>query len=295
MTFDALLVFISGGGFLVGLFAAALLLGSPRGDRTANRFLATLMVVSAFNILHPMLALLGPHAFVRATYLAEPAQFLMAPLIATYVSQLMSHGHRFRPAFLLHLLPFAAVIVFALSPLPGILNRGTDFPVSTVALWVLLLAQVFEYVIPAFRKLARYRAALLQQVSNTAGIDLGWVRWLMHVIYGLYGSYGIVLIFVIHRVDSLHVRAFLSAALCAYICALAYRGLLQKETPRLEAATHRRKERSTSAARSLLTKRVSCAAGWSRPWTPRNCTSTRTWTFRPSPRGSARRATRSPT
>ena len=40
MTFETLLFFISGGGFLVGLFAAALLLGSPRRDRTANRFLA---------------------------------------------------------------------------------------------------------------------------------------------------------------------------------------------------------------------------------------------------------------
>jgi AraC-like DNA-binding protein len=237
VTFDMLLFFISGGGFLVGLFAAALLLGSPRADKIANRFLAMLMVVSAFNILHPTLALLGPHAFIRATYLAEPVQFLMAPLIATYVSQLMNHDHHFRPVFLLHLAPFAAVIAFSLSPLPGILNRGTDFPVSTVVLWVLLLAQLFEYVIPAFRKLERYRAALLQQVSNTAGIDLGWVRWLMHVIYGLYGSYVLILIFVVHRVDPLHVRLFLSAALCAYICALAYRGILQQETPRLETAS----------------------------------------------------------
>jgi AraC-like DNA-binding protein len=161
----------------------------------------------------------------------------MAPLIATYVSQLMSHDHRFRPVFLLHLLPFVAVILFTVSPLPGILNHGTTFPVSTVVLWVLLVAQVFEYVIPAFRKLGRYRAALLQEVSNTAGIDLGWVRWLMHVIYGLYGSYVLILVFVIHRVDPLHVRAFLSLALCAYICGLAYRGILQKETPRLDAAS----------------------------------------------------------
>jgi AraC-like DNA-binding protein len=235
VTFDSLLFFISGGGFLVGVFAAALLLGSPRGDRTANRFLAMLMFVSAFNIIHPTLALLQPHAFIfRDTYLAEPAQFLMAPLIATYVSQLMNHDHRFRPVFLLHVLPFVGAVIFTVSPLPGILNRSADFPVSTVLLWVLLVAQVFEYVIPAFRKLARYRAALLQQVSNTTDIDLGWVRWLMHVIYGLYGSYVVVLVFVVHRVDSLHVRAFLSAALCAYICALAYRGLLQKETPRLE-------------------------------------------------------------
>ncbi len=235
MTFDRLLFFISGGGSMVGLFAAALLWGSPRGDRTANRFLALLMLVSAFNSVHPMMALLRPDATLP--FLTEPVQFLMAPLIATYVSQLMNHDHRFRPAFLMHLVPFAAVIGFGLSPLPGILDRGAAFPVSTAVLWVALLAQLFEYVIPSFRRLGRYRADLLQQVSNTTGIDLGWVRWLMHVIYGLYVSYVFVLIFVIHGISSLHVRGFLSLALCIYVCALAYRGLLQKETPRLEAAS----------------------------------------------------------
>jgi len=156
VTFDTLLFFISGGGFMVGLFAAALLWSSPRGDRNSNRILSLLMLVSAVNIVHPALALLRPHAFLlRDSYLAEPMQFLMAPLIATYVSQLMTHDRQFRPRFLLHLVPFAAVIGFSLSPLPGILNRGAAFPVSTVVLWALLLAQLFEYVIPAAAWTAR--------------------------------------------------------------------------------------------------------------------------------------------
>ena len=236
LTFDMVLFFFSGGGCLVGLFAAALLWASTRANTRANRLLALLMIVGSFNIAHPLVAILRQNAFfMRDTFLMEPLQFLMAPLIAAYIHQLMIPDLRLRPRFLLHGAPFAAAVVFALSPLPALLNRGASFPAATVVLWGALLVQIFFYIVPVFGHLHRYGAALREQVSNIAGIDLGWLRWLMYVINALYLSYVIVLVFVIHGMPSLHVRAFLSIALSAYVCALAYRGILQKETPRLEA------------------------------------------------------------
>jgi AraC-like DNA-binding protein len=194
------------------------------------------MIASSLNIAHPLMAILRPGGFpLRESFLTEPLQFLMAPLIVAYIRQLLIPDLRFRPRVLLQLIPFAAVAAFSLSPLPRLLNGRGDFPVAATALWALLLVQVFGYVIPAVRNLRRYHTALRQQVSNTAGIDLGWLRWFMHVIFSLYLSYAIILVFVIHGAPSLHVRAFLSLALSAYVCALAYRGILQRETPRLEA------------------------------------------------------------
>ncbi len=230
------LFFFAGGGFLVGLFAAALLWARTRANRRANRLLALLMIVGSFNITHPLVAILWQNApFTRDTFLMEPLQFLMAPLIAAYIHRLMIPDLRLRPSFLLHLAPFAAGVFFALSPLPALLNRGASFPAAAVVQWGALLVQMFFYIVPVFGHLHRYRAALREQVSNTAGVDLGWLRWLMHVINALYLSYVIILVFVIHGMPSLHVRAFLSIALSAYVCALAYLGILQKETPRLEA------------------------------------------------------------
>jgi AraC-like DNA-binding protein len=230
------LFFIAGGGFHVGLFAAVLLWRGTRGNAKANRLLGLLLVVSSFNITHPLVAILVPNSrFMADSFLTEPLQFLMAPLIAAYVRQLMQPDHRFRARFLVHAAPFAAAVAFSVSPLPGLLNRAAGFPVAAAVMWTLLLTQIFCYVVPAFAHLGRYSAALREQVSNTAGIDLGWLRWFMHVIYGLYVSYAVILVFVIHGAPSIHVRAFLSVALCAYVYAIAFRGIFQKETPRLEA------------------------------------------------------------
>ncbi len=234
-TFDILLFFISGGGFSIGLFVAVLLWNSPRGNRRANRLLSALMVLSAFNIVHPLVAILLPNQFLlRKSSLTEPMQFLMAPLVAAYLHQLMLPNLRFRPRFLLHAVPFLVVVAFSLSPLPGLLNRGAASPASAAGLWGLLVVQVFCYIFPTFGNLHRYTRALQDQVSNLSGVDLGWLKWFMRAIFGLYLSYAIVLAFVIHGASALHVRGFLSLALTVYVCALAYRGIFQKETPRLE-------------------------------------------------------------
>jgi AraC-like DNA-binding protein len=158
----------------------------------------------------------------------------MAPLTAAYVRRLLDSEARLRLRSLLHLAPFLAVIAWSLSPLPGLLGRAVAFPVSAAGLWTLLLVQVCLYLVPAFKALHRYTTALREQVSNTAGIDLAWLRWFMHVILWLYLSYLLILVSVIHSVPLLHVRPFLSLALTVYVCAVAYRGILQKEPPRLE-------------------------------------------------------------
>jgi AraC-like DNA-binding protein len=232
---ELLLSFLAGGGFLVGIFAAALLLGGTRGNRGANRLLALLLAVSSFNIIHPLFSVLGRGtSFFRDSTLAEPLQFLMAPLIAAYVRRLLEPRARLGIRDLPHLLPFVAVILYSLSPAPGLLGRAVAFPVSAAALWTLLLAQVCLYLVPAFKALHRYTEALREQVSNMAGIDLGWLRWFMHVILWLYLTFLVILVSVVHSVPLLHVRPFLSLALAAYVCAVAYRGILQKEPPRLE-------------------------------------------------------------
>jgi AraC-like DNA-binding protein len=191
--------------------------------------------VSAFNIIHPLIAILRPPYLFRDSPLAEPLQFLLAPLISAYVRRLLDPAAQVRLRGLLHAIPFLLVVSFIISPLPGLLNGSTDFPVSAAALWTLLLVQVCLYVIPSFKALHRYTAALREQVSTTTGIDLGWLRWFMHVILWLYLSYLLVLVSMVHRVPLLHIRPFLSLALSVYVFAVAYRGILQKETPRLEA------------------------------------------------------------
>jgi AraC-like DNA-binding protein len=235
LSFERILFFISGGGVFIGMFAALLLWSSPMGNRGANRILSLLMVLCSFNIAHPLVGFfLYEGTRIRYSLLVEPMQFLMAPMVMAYLHRLMVPTTRFRWRYLIHAVPCITVVVFLLSPLPAILSSGPGLHIVLMGLWALLVVQVFVSLSPLFTCLRRYRKALRDQVSNLSGIDLGWVRWFIHAIFTLYLSYALIFIFANHVIRSDNLRGFLSLALCAYVFALAYRGVIQRTPPRLE-------------------------------------------------------------
>jgi AraC-like DNA-binding protein len=235
LTFDRILFFLSGGGVFIGLFSALLLWNGPGGSRGANRILSLLMVLCSFNIAHPLAGFFASEATrLRYTLLVEPMQFLMAPLVVGYLHRLIIPTSSFRWRYLPHGLPCIAVIIFLLLPLPDALSAGPGLHVVLTALWVLLVVQVSAYLFILLSYLRRYGRALRDQVSNLSGVDLGWIRWFIHAIFVLYLSYALIFIFANHVVRSINLRGLLSLALCVYVFALAYRGIVQKTPPRLE-------------------------------------------------------------
>ncbi len=217
------------------MFAALLLWNSPMGNRGANRLLSLLMVLCSFNIAHPLVGFfISEETRLRYSLLVEPMQFLMAPMVVAYLHRLMVPATRFRWRYLVHAVPCFTVVVFLLSPLPAILNRGSGLHFVLMGLWALLVVQVFVYLFPLLTYLRRYGKALRDQVSNLDGIDLSWVRWFIHAIFALYLSYALIFIFANHVILTENLRGFLSLALCVYVFALAYRGVIQRNPPRIE-------------------------------------------------------------
>jgi AraC-like DNA-binding protein len=231
---DKLLILASGGGLFVGLFTAVLFLSPPRGGRQANRILALLMTTYALNIAHPLISFGWPELFPCSptTYLAEPLQFLLAPLIAAYIRALILPDFRLRPGNMIHGVPCLTVIAFSLSPAPARLENAIGAPVMTIVLWTLLVAQVFLYLISSFGLLRHYHRALKDRVSNTTGIDLVWLMWFNNLIFVFFICYTVILAFLIHDADSFRPRVILAIGLSGFVCVLGYRGLLQREAPK---------------------------------------------------------------
>jgi len=234
MAVTRLLILISGGGLFVGLFTAALLLSRPRGRTRSNRILSLLMAVYSMNIAHPLVSFAWPEILPSSPtpYLTEPMQFLLAPLIAAYFRSLIQPDFRFRPGHWIHLVPCLAVIAFSLSPAPAAMQKAVGAPMVTIGLWALLVAQVLSYLIPSLGHLRDYRRTLKERVSNTAGIDPGWLMWFHNLILVFFVCYTVLLAFLIHDPESFRPRVVLAVGLSGFVCVLGFRGLLQKETPK---------------------------------------------------------------
>jgi AraC-like DNA-binding protein len=227
---DRLLILGAGGGITVSLFAAALLLSRARGGGRADRVLALLLGVYALNIAHPLLAAAWPDLLPAppVPFLAEPMQFLLAPLIAAYFRALIRPGFRPRARHLLHLIPFAAVIGVSVSPAPVALDRAAAAPLAAIGLWALLVVQLLAYLIPSYGLLREHRRALKEQLSNTAGVDLGWLLLLHNLILAFFVSYAVMLALLVHGGPAFNPRVVLCLGLSLFVCALGYGGLRQR-------------------------------------------------------------------
>lgn len=187
------------------------------------------MVLCSLNILHPFLSSIRTFRFpFSGVRLDEPLQFLLAPMIAAYVRSLMAPETRFTARDLLHALPALLVTAFSMSPLAGTLESATPYPLVSIGLWALLLAQAALYFAPTVKRLHVYRAALREEVSNLSGMDLRWITLFFVLILGLYLIYAVFLVLLIHVPQFSPARPYLPIVLSLLVWALGYRGLKQK-------------------------------------------------------------------
>ncbi len=229
---------VDGGGALVGIFVAALLVSRPTGNRRAATVLSVLMVLLSLSIVYPLLFSAWPGmSRLHAVVVIEPLQFLITPLMALYARLLLVPGFRLRPAQLLHLVPFALIGVFSILPVPAS-YQGQAHRFGAMALeilWALLVIQAFLYVLPVSGLLFRYRHSLRDQESSLAGIDLGWLWWFVHLFLALTVVYAVLLVLVLHGPRELPVRAWLSVVLTLLVFVVGRRALLQRQVPVVEA------------------------------------------------------------
>jgi len=112
-----------------GIFGVVILLGAyqglilslafwfrPRGDRVANRLLAALLLIITAHLSEIFLDVAGLLArFPAASAATFPLVFLLGPAFYLYLRRVSGERMRFRPGWLLHLVP-AVVVAVSLVP-----------------------------------------------------------------------------------------------------------------------------------------------------------------------------------
>lgn len=232
-------------GAAQGIFLAVIL-ASKRRNSVANKILAGVMLAFTLELITTVYHAKGydeawPH-FIGATY---PFPFLFAPLLYLYAEAVSEGVSSFRKSYLLHLIPFALVVLYMT---PFFLQNGAD----KLALlqtpqghpWTPDLRGInhvkfvysFIYLALIIRLLTRHRKRIKNTFSSIEHINLAWLRnmtiggvslWgiaFIFYLFGLFGSASDAEPDPIEGYDD-----YVALAMAVFVYAIGYLGLRQPE------------------------------------------------------------------
>jgi AraC-like DNA-binding protein len=213
--FDAHLTLASLGSaaaIALGALLAALLAASARGNRAANRWLATL--VAALALLAVGDLLMETRYLVQVPQLAFSTDWLilaLGPCMWLYVRRMTGDSRPRGWRLGLHFVPMLCLLL-ALVP------YGEDVHWASVA----AALHVLVYWLGALFEIARYRARAADEIASLDRIGLGWLKILLRVTLAIWVSWllGLVL-------DIPGARSFNGVAVPAGLYVLAFFALRQ--------------------------------------------------------------------
>ncbi len=163
-----------------GVLLSVVLLTSRRGNKSANRLLATLVLLfSVMLFFHSLGEMQGAQLRKDSDEEFSQAIFaLFAPLLYFYSRSLTRPPSNLRLADGIHLLPFGLIIVvFVLSPFSP--NHPTVRTVSNALLPWLFLGQMTAYLTVILIQLFLHRKRIEARYSSLAHINLRWLSFLV--------------------------------------------------------------------------------------------------------------------
>ena len=175
------LVIVTTISLFISLFLAFFLVTVKTKYKTSNYLFAAFLLINAIDLSHPLFNLIadGPSnlGMLRTTF-----AFLQIPLFYLYVLSVCYADFRFKPKYLLHLLPFlianAALLprfymVDAASKIDFIVNRQSRIELQFTHL--LIFIQVVVYFVAVFMLLKKAKKLYLE---NYAGTSINVYHWL---------------------------------------------------------------------------------------------------------------------
>lgn len=176
-------------GFLQGAIVCGVLV-VRKTDQLANRFLGALVgAVAAMLLLGYLNYRWGFHGYPHLIGLGNPLPYLFGPLLYLYIVSLTRPIAHFDPRFLVHVLPFAAYVIYLLQAF--YLKSGEEKMALAIAYFAgqapfsyrlmgsLRVVQGLAYVLASFLALRRYGRKIEGYFSDLTRIDL---RWLMTMV-----------------------------------------------------------------------------------------------------------------
>ncbi len=157
---------------------------------TSNRFLALFLFLLGLNIFETLLYESFYLQHPGTAYIINLTGALNAPLLYFYVKSLVYKKLRFKLLDLLHLLPFAGLIiwsVFTYHSLPAqekliLLQTGEGINLNILAGFIILIhLQLIFYLFITFRLVRRYQALAKENFSESVRVNADWLGQLIIV------------------------------------------------------------------------------------------------------------------
>lgn len=229
-------------GAAQGLFLALVLTGIKRGNRTANRILAGILVLFSIDFVEGFLSV--TYALTKIPCLIGlnwPLVFLYGPLVYFYVKALtgsMQYASRWR--LFAHFIPTALLYLYLLPFFSAdpelkarmwVVQNGTlkNYTTPVDPILYVIIFQIAGYLVLSLRLLAFHARTIRQNFSSIETINLAWLRNLIVVSIGLLCSHIFFSVFSQFLGIYKEAEFFNHLLKVVLIYVLGYRGIRQPE------------------------------------------------------------------
>jgi AraC-like DNA-binding protein len=225
-------------GVAQALLLASVLLSVKRGNRTANRLLAALLIAIAISVggttlSHTQFVVLFPHL----RKIQQPFYYLGAPLLFLYIRVLISRKSVLQKKDLLHFIPFGLCVLYMM---PYFL-QSSDAKLNLISIFngrpwyivksAVLLFQFLIYLILIVSTIVAYSRRVKNRTSPADKAILFQVRFLVMTFLALwvFGFLHYILTIRYPFYDNAVTALIVPVGLSAIVYALGYIGLRKPE------------------------------------------------------------------
>lgn len=182
-------------GVVQGIFLGIILITLKRGNRIANRVMGILVILFSLSISHILLLRSG--LYLKAPHLImtnHPLLFLFGPLFLLYVSIIIKKRFTFKPAYLLHLIPFVVYVIYLM---PFYLKSGA-YKIWYIEHWQttgklidyvvgpLQIIHLFTYIFIINKIQRKHSENLKATFSTIEKINLSWIRTVSYMLASIF-------------------------------------------------------------------------------------------------------------
>lgn len=232
--FSTIIKIVTYAGILQGVYSA-MVLTHTKLRNPANQYLAVLLIVLSFSILHSLFIIPYFHHFHQTSFrIQEPFIMLVVPIIWLYVKKLNEPQFHFRRKHLLHFVPFVVVMLFSLTFVmhrTEIDDNGRFYSHTfalNIVLYVAALCQYLFYLVYMLRLIRNFKTKALNELSNTEFIDPTWLRIFLLTFLAVFLLLIVMMVIAIHKLDANYFNTIVSVVFALVIYILGYKGLFQQ-------------------------------------------------------------------
>jgi len=221
-------------GIFQGIYSA-FVLTHTKVKNPANHYLAILLVVLSFCILHSTFIIPYFSQFHHISFqIKEPFILLVTPLIWLYVKKLNEPYYKFKGIHLFHFAPFIIAMGFStlyLSHHKGFTEDASFYShalILGIFIYVMSLGQYIFYLYYIFKLIRSFKSKAYLELSNTENVDPLWLKVFLVTFFSVFVMLIMMMIIAIHKLDASYFNNIVSVVFSITIYVLGYKGMSQK-------------------------------------------------------------------